>query len=256
MTLAACTLWQRELVRFFRQPSRVVGAIGSPAIFWVLLGSGFGESFRPGSGGSPLVNGYLEYFYPGTLALIVLFTAIFSTVSVIEDRHEGFLQGVLASPASRIDIVTGKLLGAATLATMQATIFLLAAPLAVRTLTPEMVLQTIGVLIVLSIALSGLGFIVAWQFDSIQGFHAIMNLGLVPMWVLSGAAFPAVGAAPWIVVLMKVNPLTYGVAALRHVVSPTPFPGQPPMGLCLVVIALFGIITMCMSIMLVRRDSR
>jgi len=255
VTLAGYTLWERELVRFFRQPSRVVGAIGSPVIFWLLLGSGFGESFRPSSA-SPLVHGYLEYFYPGTLALIVLFTAIFSTVSIIEDRHEGFLQGVLASPVSRIDIVTGKLLGAASLATMQATVFLLAAPFAVRPLTADIVLQTIGVLIVLSIALSGLGFIVAWQFDSIQGFHAIMNLGLVPMWILSGAAFPAVGAAPWIGMLMKVNPLTYGVAALRHVVSPTPLPGEPPMWLCLVVIAFFGIITMCASVMLVRRDSR
>lgn len=254
MTLGALTLWQRELVRFFRQPSRVIGAIGSPAIFWLLLGSGFGQSFRPSS--SPLVNGYLEYFYPGTLALIVLFTAIFSTISIIEDRHEGFLQGVLASPVSRIDIVSGKLLGAASLATMQATVFLLAAPFAVRPLTVDVVVQTVGVLAMLSIALSGIGFIVAWQLDSIQGFHAIMNLGLMPMWILSGAAFPAAGAAPWIAALMTANPLTYGVAALRHVVSPTPLPGQPPLNVCLVVIALFGIITMCASIMLVRRDSR
>ena len=109
MSTAACTLWQREMVRFFRQPSRVIGAIGSPALFWLLLGSGFGQSFKPAA--SPLINGYLEYFYPGTLALIVLFTAIFSTVSIIEDRHEGFLQGVLAAPVPRVDIVTGKLLG-------------------------------------------------------------------------------------------------------------------------------------------------
>jgi ABC-2 type transport system permease protein len=254
MTPAAFTLWQRELVRFFRQPSRVIGAIGSPALFWLLLGSGFGQSFKPAA--SPLINGYLEYFYPGTLALIVLFTAIFSTVSIIEDRHEGFLQGVLAAPVSRIDIVTGKLLGAASLATMQATIFLVAAPFAVRPLTPEVVVQTVGVLVVLSIALSGLGFIVAWQFDSIQGFHAIMNLGLVPLWILSGAAFPASGATPWVQVLMRANPLTYGVAALRHVLSPTPLPGEPSLSLCLLVMALFGIITLCLSIVLVRRDSR
>lgn len=254
MTPAAYTLWQRELVRFFRQPSRVVGAIGSPAIFWLLLGSGFGQSFRPEA--SPLVNGYLEYFYPGTLALIVLFTAIFSTVSIIEDRHEGFLQGVLAAPVSRVDIVSGKLLGAATLAAMQATIFLLAAPFAVRPLTLLVGVQTFGVLVLLSLALSGLGFIVAWQFDSIQGFHAIMNLGLVPLWILSGAAFPAVGAAPWVQTLMRANPLTYGVAALRHVLSPSPMPGEPSLGLCLLVVALFGIITLCLSIVLVRRDSR
>jgi ABC-2 type transport system permease protein len=255
MSPGAFTLWQRELVRFFRQRSRVVGALGSPAIFWLLLGSGFGESFRP-AGGAPVINGYLGYFYPGTLALIVLFTSIFSTISIIEDRHEGFLQGVLVAPVSRIDIVTGKLLGAATLATLQAAIFLLAAPVVVQTLTPAVVLNTIGVLILLSISLSGLGFIVAWQFDSVQGFHAIMNLVLVPMWLLSGAAFPAVGAAPWVRMLMTVNPLTYGVAALRHVLNGRPIAGEPSLELSLLVIALFGIVTLCLSVVLVRRDVR
>jgi ABC-2 type transport system permease protein len=255
MSPGAFTLWQRELVRFFRQRSRVVGALGSPAIFWLLLGSGFGESFRP-TGGSPLVTGYLGYFYPGTLALIVLFTSIFSTISIIEDRHEGFLQGVLVAPVSRIDIVTGKLLGAATLATLQAAIFLLAAPLVVQTLTPMVVVNTIGVLILLSLSLSGLGFIVAWQFDSIQGFHAIMNLVLVPLWLLSGAAFPAVGAAPWVRALMTANPLTYGVAALRHALNGRPIAGEPSMELSLLVISLFGIVTLCLSVVLVRRDTR
>lgn len=255
MSPGAFTLWQRELVRFFRQRSRVVGALGSPAIFWLLLGSGFGESFRPASS-APLINGYLGYFYPGTLALIVLFTSIFSTISIIEDRHEGFLQGVLVAPVSRIDIVTGKLLGAATLATLQAAIFLLAAPVAVQTLTPGIVLNTIGVLIVLSISLSGLGFIVAWQFDSVQGFHAIMNLVLVPLWLLSGAAFPAVGAAPWVRTLMTANPLTYGVAALRHALNGRPISGEPSMELSLLVISLFGIVTLCLSVILVRRDTR
>ena len=134
--------------------------------------------------------------------------------------------------------------------------FCVAAPFAVRPLTPEVVVQAFGVLVLLSVGLSGLGFIVAWQFDSIQGFHAIMNLGLVPLWILSGAAFPADGAAPWVKVLMTANPLTYGVAALRHVLSPTPLPGEPSLGLCLLVVALFGIVTLCLSIVLVRRDSR
>ena len=252
MTIAAYTLWQRELVRFFRQRSRVVGALGSPAIFWLLLGSGFGQSFRPAG---PLVNGYLEYFYPGTLTLIVLFTAIFSTVSIIEDRHEGFLQGVLASPVSRVEIVTGKLLGAATLATIQAAIFLLAAPFAVTAATPLIALEALAILALLAVGLSGLGFIVAWQFDSIQGFHAVMNLGLVPLWILSGAAFPAGGAARWVQVLMIANPMTYGVAALRHVLSAHHLPNEPSLGLCLTIIALFDVVMLCLSIVLVRRDS-
>jgi ABC-2 type transport system permease protein len=254
MTMAIYTLWQREVVRFFRQRSRVVGAIGSPAIFWLLLGSGFGQSFRPAAA-TPLVNGYLEYFYPGTLALIVLFTAIFSTVSIIEDRHEGFLQGVLASPVSRVEIVTGKLLGATTLATIQGAIFLLAAPFAIHSITWLIGLEALGILALLALGLSGLGFIVAWQFDSIQGFHAVMNMGLVPLWILSGAAFPPTGATRWVQALMSANPMTYGVTALRHVLSSVPLPHDPSLGLCLTVVALFDVVMLCSSIVLVRRDS-
>ena len=104
MLLASYTLWRRDVVRFVRQRSRVVGALGSPVVFWLLLGSGLGRSFA-GDSTRPPVEGYLQYFYPGTLALIVLFTAIFSTISVIEDRQEGFLQGVLVAPVPRSAIV-------------------------------------------------------------------------------------------------------------------------------------------------------
>ena len=241
-------------MRFFRQPSRVVGAIGSPVIFWLLLGSGFGESFRPAA--SPLVNGYLEYFYPGTLALIVLFTAIFSTVSIIEDRHEGFLQGVLAAPVSRIDIVTGKLLGAATLATMQATIFCVAAPFAVRPLTPEVVVQALGVLIaaVGRAERAGVHRRLAVRLDpGLPRDHepragaAVDPVGRG----LSGRRRGAVGAGA-----DERQPAHLRRGRLRHVLSPTPLPGEPSLRLCLLVVALFGIVTMCLSIVLVRRDAR
>src|SRR5438132_6513827 len=127
--LASGTLWQREIVRFYRQTSRVVGALGPPILFWFLIGSGLGNSFHIAgfdTGGSS----YLQYFFPGTVALIVLFTAIFSTISVIEDRHEGFLQSVLVAPLSRSGLVLGKILGGTTLAILQAVVFLLMAPLA------------------------------------------------------------------------------------------------------------------------------
>ena len=116
--LAAGTLWQRELVRFFRQRSRVIGALGPPVLFWFLIGSGLGGSFQfspvsapPGTAG---IN-YMQYFFPGTITLIVLFTAIFSTISIIEDRHEGFLQSVMVAPISRSAIVLGKIAGGTTL---------------------------------------------------------------------------------------------------------------------------------------------
>jgi ABC-2 type transport system permease protein len=213
MLLASYTLWLRDIVRFGRQRGRVSGAVGTPLVFWALLGSGFGRSFRPAD--PALSGGYLEYFFPGTLALIVLFTAIFSAISVIEDRREGFLQGVLVAPVSRLAIVIGKVLGGTTLAVAQASLFLLLLPLAGLSLPLARVPAVIGELALIGFGVTGLGFVIAWLFDSAQGFHAIINLVLMPMWMLSGAMFPATGAAGWLRILMAVNPLTYGVAALQ-----------------------------------------
>jgi ABC-2 type transport system permease protein len=237
MLLATLTLWRREIVRFYRQRSRIVGALGSPVVFWVLLGSGLGRSFRPADGGAE--TGYLEYFYPGTLALILLFTAIFSTISVIEDRREGFLQGVLVAPVPRAAIVLGKILGGTTLAVLQGGVFLLLAPLAGVPLAAGSLPLLLATMALLGFALTGLGFVIAWSLDSTQGFHAIMNLFLIPMWLLSGAVFPAAGAAGWIRAVMSVNPLTYGVAALRGSLDASPIDG-PPLGLSLIVVAAFG----------------
>src|SRR5262249_9905629 len=203
----------RDVIRFLRQRSRIVGALGSPILFWFVIGSGLGRSFR-GSGTS--AGGYLEYFFPGTLALIVLFTAIFSEISVIEDRQEGFLQGVLVAPVPRTAIVLGKVFGGAILALVQACLFLALAPFASVPLHLSAVVPIVGVLALLSIGLTGLGFVIAWSLDSLQGFHAIMNLFLIPMWLLSGALFPAAGASRWVRALMLINPLTYGVEALRR----------------------------------------
>jgi ABC-2 type transport system permease protein len=211
--LATVTLWRRELVRFFRQPSRIAGAAGSPLLFWILIGSGLSGSFR--LPGGPASLSYLEYFFPGTMVLALLFAAIFSTISVIEDRNQGFLQGVLVSPVSRASIAGGKVLGGATIAWLQSVVFLALAPLAGIRLTLLSALAAAGVLAVLGVALTAVGFAFAWRVDSVQGFHAVMNLLLVPMWLLSGAFFPPSGAPFWLALLMRLNPLTYGVAALR-----------------------------------------
>ncbi|HZD76544.1 MAG TPA: ABC transporter permease, partial [Acidobacteriaceae bacterium] len=105
--IPAYSLWRRELVRFYRQKARVVGVIATPLLFWILLGSGFARSFHSGQGS----GSYLSFFFPGSVVMIVLFTAIFSMMSLIQDRNEGFLLSVLASPASRSAIVLGKVLG-------------------------------------------------------------------------------------------------------------------------------------------------
>ncbi|HLG42163.1 MAG TPA: DUF420 domain-containing protein, partial [Planctomycetota bacterium] len=146
---------------------------------------------------------------------IVHFTAILSTISIIEDRREGFLQSVLASPASRAAIVMGKMLGGTSVAVIQGALFLLLAPTVGVSLTIGSFLASAAVLGLVAFALTGLGFVIAWRMDSTQGFHAIMNLFLMPMWFLSGAVFPEAGAPGWMAALIKANPLTYGVSALR-----------------------------------------
>ncbi len=232
--LAVWTLWQREIVRFYRQPSRVVGALAPPVLFWLLIGSGLGGSFRaPGAATS-----YLAWFFPGVVILILLFTAIFSEISIIEDRREGFLQGVLISPAPRSSVVLGKVLGGTTLALLQCAVFLVLAPAAGLTLRSAGTLGVAAaVLFLLAVALTALAAAIAWVLDSTQGFHAIMNLFLIPMWLLAGTLFPLAGTPHWLRALMLANPLTYGVAALRGSLAAVPDPDLPGLGVSLGVTA-------------------
>jgi ABC-2 type transport system permease protein len=209
--LAMGSLWRREMVRFIRQRSRIVGALGSPLIFWLLIGSGVGSSFRLSAADSTM--GYMEYFFTGTVVLILLFTSIFSTISIIEDRREGFLQAVLVAPVPRSAFVLGKLLGGTTLAVMQGVLFMLVAPLIGISLSA--IPATLGMMALVAFGLTGLGYLIAWKMDSTQGFHAIMNLFLIPMWLLSGAVFPSSGAPDWLGWIIRLNPLTYGLAAVR-----------------------------------------
>jgi ABC-2 type transport system permease protein len=250
--LASYTLWLREIVRFYRQRSRIVGALGSPLVFWFLIGSGLNRSFQGGPA-MPLRGGYLEYFYPGTLALIILFTAIFSTISIVEDRQEGFLQGVLVAPVPRAAIVVGKILGSTTLAVIQGIVFLLLAPFAHVQIHLADLPAIFGVMVLVSFGLSGMGFLVAWWLDSTQGFHAIMNIFLIPLWILSGALFPASGAAGWVRALMLANPMTYGVAALRRFFYDQPLAGEPAFALSLTVVIAFAVAMAAAGTIAVRR---
>ena len=213
---ASFLLARREFVRFFRQRSRVVGAVAPPLLMWLVVGSGLGRSFRPDGEAPGGVGSSLVFFFPGTVVLVVLFAAIFSTISVIEDRREGFLQGVLVSPVGPGAIVFGKVLGGTLLGALQGGALLLLLPALGLPVDPAALAGAVALLFVLAFALTSLGFLIAWSLDSTQGFHAIMNLFLIPMWLLSGAFFPASGAPPALRAVMAANPLTYGVAALRR----------------------------------------
>ena len=179
-TPVVLTLAERELVRFFRQRNRVIGALVQPVMFWGLFSAGLCGN-----------NLGFAFFFPGTIAMILLFTAIFATISIIEDRREGFMQSVLVSPAPRWAMVLGKIVGGAAIALLQAILFL---ALGFLTLgmpgTVSDILFAIVLMIVIAVALTGLGFFLAWRMESSQGFHAIMSVFLFPMWLLSGALFP------------------------------------------------------------------
>ena len=218
VVLPAFTLWWRELVRFYRQRTRVLGVIASPLVFWLVIGSGFGTSFR--SGKAPGQQHYLDYFYPGALIMIVLFTSIFTMMSVIEDRKEGFLLSVLVAPVPRSAIVLGKVLGGTTLAAVQGLIFLVFAPLIGIHFGGREFLLIVLVIFLISFGLTALGFAIAWPMDSTSAFHAIINLFLIPLWLLSGALFPLTGASGWLRAVMRLNPLTYGVEGLRSLLYP------------------------------------
>jgi len=228
--LPVITLWQRELVRFWRQKSRVLGVVASPLVFWLLMGYGSGD---------------LQRFFAGALVLTVLFSAIFSTISIIEDRREGFLLSMLVSPASRTSLVLGKILGAATLAWLQGLIFLCFAPLAGVTLTLAEVVALIGSVFLVSFTLTGLGFVIAWRMESTAGFHAIMNLLLVPMWMVSGALFPMATAHGWIKAIMWANPMTYCISLLNGLMRVST--GAANVGVSFLVTAGFGLVLLLAS---------
>jgi ABC-2 type transport system permease protein len=175
-------------------------------------------------------------------------------MSVIEDRKEGFLLSVLVAPVSRSVIVLGKVLGGATLATLQGLIFLVFAPALGIHFTIASFALTVLVIFLVAFSLTALGFIIAWPMDSSQAFHAIINLFLIPLWLLSGSLFPLVGASPWIRALMLVNPLTYGTEALRSLL----FPGTAEtfsLGTNMLVLAGFTLVMFGLSFLVANRRS-
>lgn len=207
------SLWRRDLLRLWRERSRWIGVVLQPLLFWGLIGSGMGESFV-------LVGheevGYVRFFYPGVLVMVVLFTTIFATMSVIEDRASGYMQGVLVAPGSSVSLVLGKVSGVTSMAGIEVAIFLALAPAAGYPLGEVAWGSLVLVLVLLSVGLTSMNLMVAWWMRSTGAYHAIMSVVLLPLWVLSGAMFPPAGALSGV---MSVNPMSYGVDGVRAALS-------------------------------------
>ena len=203
----------RELLHFMQDRSRMVSSFSMPLLFLVIFGAGFGKligQMVPG------VN-YIQFMYPGILAMTVVMTSVMSGVSIVWDREFGFLKEVLVSPLNRSGILVGKTVGAAGIAVMQGVVMLVVAPFVGVSLNLEIVLTLIPLLLVLSMCLSGLGLFIGARMRSQQGFQLLMQLVIFPMMFLSGIFFPLTGMATWLEVLSKINPVTYGIDAIRQV---------------------------------------
>jgi ABC-2 type transport system permease protein len=203
----------RELLRFVNERSRMVGSFAQPLIFLVIFGAGFGNligSVAPG------VN-FIEFMYPGIIAMGVLTTSLFAGVSVVWDREFGFLRELLVAPLGRTGIVFGKAVGAAAVALLQVGLMLLITPIVGVEVDLQTILLLVPIAFILSIALSGLGLLIASFMRSQQGFQLLIQLLVFPLIFLAGVFFPINQAPDWLQALSKFNPLTYGVDAIRQV---------------------------------------
>ena len=207
-------VWQRELIRFVSDPLRIATSLVQPVIFLFVLGAGLSRLTNASTGGLKLQT----FLYPGILAMAVLFTAIFSAASIVWDREFGFLREMLVAPVSRASIVVGKCLGGATVASLQGVLVIAIAGLVGVPYAPTMILAVFGLQLLLSFTLTAFGVMVAARITQMQAFMALTQMLVMPLFFLSGAMFPVSGLPAWLYTLNRIDPITYAIDPIRHVV--------------------------------------
>lgn len=203
-------LWLRELKRYFRSRTRIVGSLGQPLLFLIALGFGLGPVFQKAGQGN-----YFQFLGPGVISMSMLFTAIFAGIQVIWDRQFGFLKETLVAPVPRLSIMLGKTLGGATIATIQGIIVLLLSILV--GFRPHLILLpfTLLFMLIISIFFTAVGIAIASTLEDIQGFQLIMNFLVQPLFFLSGALYPLTNLPKIFETIVSIDPLTYGVDGIR-----------------------------------------
>jgi ABC-2 type transport system permease protein len=223
-------LWLRQLKRYWRSKSRMVGSLGQPILFLVALGYGMGSVFRQAGQGD-----YLNFLAPGIIGMAIIFTAIFSGIEIIWDRQFGFLKEVMAAPMPRLEIMIGRTLGGATVAFFQGAIILAIASLVGFHPLLAGIVPVLGVMFLVAVLFTALGIAIASPLSDMQGFQLIMNFLVMPLFFLSGALFPLEDAPPFLSAIAAADPLSYGVDAFRALLI-----GSSHYGLALDIAVLCG----------------
>jgi ABC-2 type transport system permease protein len=253
------TIWYRDLLRFFRDRSRIVGSLGMPLLFLIVFGSGFGGALSNmgGATGSGLALNFQQFMFPGILGMTVLFTSIMSALSIVWDREFGFLKEVLVAPVSRVAVALGKVAGGSTIAMIQGGIILLLAPLIGVKVSVLQIVHLLLLMLLLAMVMSSLGILLAARQKSMEGFQVIMQFVLMPMLFLSGAFFPISTSPDWMKAIMRINPVSYGVDVLRQVALSESVPKQVLAGLSMssvgfdvLVLAVFGVVFLVPAVLL------
>lgn len=204
-------LWLRQIKRYLRSRSRIVGSLGQPILFLVALGFGFGPIYQRAGGGN-----YIQFLAPGVISQGILFTAIFSGIQLIWDRQFGFLKETLVAPVSRLEIMIGQTLGGATIATLQGIIvFILSLVVGFRPTNLITIPLAFIIMFITALLFTALGTAIASSLEDFQGFQLIMNFLVMPLFFLSGALFPLSAAPKFLQIVSQVDPLSYGIDGLR-----------------------------------------
>lgn len=209
----AYTIWYRDVLRFARDRVRMVAALGQPLLYLFVFGTGLAPAMSASTNGA---LDFRQFMFPGILAMAVLFTAIFSAISVVWDREFGFLKEVMVAPVSRTAVALGKVAGGATVAMFQGVIILLLAPVVGVRLGAMQIVSIVGLMLLLATVMTALGLVIAARQRTMEGFQMMMNFLLMPMFFLSGAFFPLRGVPLWMEWLARLDPVTYGVDSIRQ----------------------------------------
>jgi ABC-2 type transport system permease protein len=246
------SIWLRDIIRWRRDRTRMVTSFAQPALFLFVFGNGLARGLSIGAGRPGLGANYLTFIFPGIIGMSLLFTSVFSAISIVWDREFGFLKEVMVAPISRSSIAIGKAFGGSSVALLQSLVILILGPIVGVYLSLWVVLIVIPFMFLISFSITSMGIVIAARMQTMEGFQMVMNFLVMPLFVLSGAMFPINRLPDWLSFLTRIDPLTYGVDGLRGLML-GPSVAQFSLMLDFGVLVVFGAAMISLAVFLFNR---